>query len=579
MALGYVQPVLWLLRQAFRVLSRNERFRLAGVIGLIFIGMVLESFSISLIIPVVTLISGGGELGGVAADVAERLSIESREDLLRASLIAFVCVYVVRSLFTIWSLWVQSRFSTDVAVRLGERLVRKYLGREYEYHLNVNSARLIRNTQNADVFMTGVIDPFLVLLTDGSVALALVGLLLVVEPAGTMLVMAVFLACSALFISATRRRTSQWGAEKNHHGERMIVHLQQAFGGVKDAKLMDLEETFLGRFVGHLRANARITRKYSVVVSLPRLWIEVLTAVCLSLVVFVMLARSNSLSQITVVIGLLAGVAFRILPSVSRINTSIQTLGFSRGIVSELLEDVLQDDPTTEDRDNETPLLGEVELHGINFRYRGSEKLVLRGVDLRIERGSFVGIIGESGSGKSTLVDVLIGLLRPVSGRILVGGVDVTHGPRAWRSQIGYVPQHIYITDESILANVAFGVPLESIDRCRVNQVIRLAKLDKFVESLPEGVDQIVGERGARLSGGQRQRLGIARALYRGPSILVLDEATSALDGLTEAEIMSEVVGLVPDVTLIAVAHRMTTLARCSEIYRMEEGIIIREHG
>ncbi len=435
----------------------------------------------------------------------------------------------------------------------------------------------MRNSRNANVVVSGGIDPTLVLLTDGLVAVALFTLLIVIEPVGTLITIVTFGVGAFAFQKLTRKRIDKWGDEKNTHDGMILQHLQQGLGGAKDVKILGREGEFLAQHEKHLNESLRISRIYTVLQSVPRAWMEILTITGLSALVISMVLQKQSFAEIVPTLGLFAAAAFRVMPSINRLLGSLQTLIFSRAIISSVFEDFKLDAPDTPENKTVTPFKDQLELRNLGFQYPTAVRPSLRDVSLVVRRGEAVGFVGPSGAGKSTLVDVILGLFAPTSGSVLVDGVDIQDNLRNWQNQIGYVPQTIYLTDDTLRRNVAFGLGDENIDELAVVEAIRLAQLEEFVASLPDKLGTVVGERGVRLSGGQRQRIGIARALYHNPSVLVLDEATSSLDTPTEHGVMQAVQALQGSKTVIIVAHRLSTVEYCDRLYRIEDSCLTEQ--
>ena len=492
-------------------------------------------------------------------------------------MVMMVMIYIVRSLFLFWSLWIQKGFSASVSGRLSQNLFSTYLRQPYMFHLQRNSSTLMRNAKSATAVVTSGVDPFLVLLTDGLVAIAMFGLLIYVEPVGTLAVLVVFGVSTLVFQRLTRRRIDNWGHRVDYHETKILQHLQEGFGGAKDVKVLGRENEFLSQHEKHLGESIRINRIYSVILSLPRSFMEIVTIVGLCLLVVSMVVRDRPLSDIVPILGLFAAAAFRVMPSINRLLTASQTLIFNRAIIASVYRDFLLDAPDSSVVLNASPFTNQLELVDVTFKYPTAATASLQNVSLVIKRGEAVGFVGPSGAGKSTLVDVILGLFAPTSGVVRVDASDVQQNLRNWQNQIGYVPQAIYLTDDTLRRNVAFGLNEESIDDNLVGEAIRLAQLEEFVSTLPDRLDTVVGERGVRLSGGQRQRIGIARALYHKPSVLVLDEATSSLDTPTEHGVMQAVQALQGSKTVIIVAHRLSTVEYCNRLYRIEDSRITEE--
>jgi ABC-type multidrug transport system fused ATPase/permease subunit len=312
--------------------------------------------------------------------------------------------------------------------------------------------------------------------------------------------------------------------------------------------------------------------------ALPRLWLELLAVTGLAALVLAMIGQGKPLDALLPTLGLFAAAAFRLMPSVNRILTSLHSLRFSLPVIDTIYNEFrLLGATMAPQRGERLSFDSGLALDQVKFRYPAAEALALRGVSLAIQPGTSVGFIGGSGAGKSTLVDIILGLLVPASGSVTIDGVDIQTNLRGWQDQIGYVPQSIFLTDDTLRRNVAFGLPADQIDEAAVLRAIRAAQLEQFVNDLPQGLDTIVGERGVRLSGGQRQRIGIARALYHDPPVLVLDEATSSLDTTTERGVMEAVRALHGKKTLLIVAHRLTTVEHCDRLFRLERGRVVQE--
>jgi len=560
--------------QVLRRLTKSERWQLGGIVGLIFLGMILEMLSLSLILPLVGLVTREDYSIATISWLPQVVKEFDQAHLLQIALGAFVGLYAFKSTFLLWSNWIQKSFSARLSTRFSDELFDVYINQPYNYYLNTNSSSLIRKSQNSGIFVGGVIDPSLSLLTDGSVAVALAILLIAVEPLGTVLVLTTFVAATLAFQRFTKRRIRHWGAEKNRLGELQLKILQQSLGGIRDVTLYGRQNFFREAYFKQIFDNAMITRKFDTVLIMPRLWLELITVSSLFLAVVVMNAQDRSLSEIGVALTLYAGAAFRVMPSVNRLVAAFQNLAFSRHLVKEIGDDL---ELVKMAKGSDAPpikLNSGIRIDRVSFRYGPDLPWVLHECSAVFRKGRTIGIIGSSGSGKSTLVDLLLGFLDPTKGRIFVDEQDVRHVRISWMKSVGYVPQEIFLLDDTIEANVAFGVDTDFVDRLRVVEALNQARLGDFVFNLGNGLETVIGERGVRMSGGQRQRLGIARALYANPDVLLFDEATSSLDSQTEKELMSEISELGRTRTTIQIAHRLETIRNCDDIFRISDGVI-----
>jgi len=560
----------------WRMLKKPERRGLGMIFVLMLLGTVLEMFSLGLVVPIVGLL--------VNPDYIHRIPIVhslfgdlTTTQYVLGAMGLLVGVYFLKTIFLIWKTWVQRGFSNAVTMRIAQDLYENYLRQPYPFHLERNSAIMIRNSQSSASLMGGVIDPLLLIASEFLVSGGLFVLMLVLEPVGSLSAIVVFGSFSIIFRRITSRRIAKWGEAQNYYKGSIIQHLQQGFSGVKDIKILGREDYFIAGYNSDLAGNAYVQRRYAVAQTLPRFSMELLTIICLGLLVSLMVLSNKAVGDILPVLSLFGAAAFRLLPSLSQVINSFMSININRPIVDNLYVDLALPIPATAPDPKSRKLLDRIDIEGLSFSYARTTRDALNNVSISIRRGEAVGLIGSSGSGKSTLVDILLGLLEPTSGRVRIDGNDIHHNLRAWQDQIGYVPQSIFLTDDTLRRNVAFGLPKDKIDDDAVKSAIRSAQLEEFVASLPDGMETVVGERGVRLSGGQRQRIGIARALYNNPDVLVLDEATSSLDTETEHGVMQAVQALQGDKTVIIVAHRLSTVEYCDRLYRLENAQIVDE--
>jgi ABC-type multidrug transport system fused ATPase/permease subunit len=541
------------------------------------VAMLLEMFSIGLVLPVVGILTSESYSSDLPL-IGWMLGLNvSREALVMFALLAILVAYVIKSVLIAALVWFQRGFMSDVSSRLSKKLFANYLHQPYGYHLEHNSSTLIRNAQNASVFVSGGIDPMSTLIADGLVGFGLFILLMAVEPAGTLIVGVVFGVAAFGFQRATTSRITRWGNDSQDHARMVIQHLNQGLAGVKDVKILGQESTFINLYTRHVVEGMSLQRLYKFLQALPRLWLEIITMGGLCALIGIMLLQDRDIETVLPVVGLFAATTFRFVPSINRMVASIQSLDFNRPVVREIHRDLKLEWEVADVVGSCPSLTREIDVSNVTFRYKRSTDDVLSNVSFTVARGTSIGIVGASGAGKSTLVDLILGLLQPQSGFVRIDGFDIKDDAPGWRKQIGYVPQTIYLTDDSIAMNIAFGVDHDDVDPAAVRKSLRAAMLSEFVDSLPNGIDTVVGERGVRLSGGQRQRLGIARALYRNPAVLVLDEATSSLDTETERGVMEAVESLHGTKTIIVIAHRLSTIKYCDMVYRFEKGLLVAQ--
>ncbi len=402
--------------------------------------------------------------------------------------------------------------------------------------------------------------------------------LLISDPVMSLAVAGLLLICMAAFRLFTKERVHSYGKMNQEYDGKMHQAINQALGAVKDIKILHREKFFVNSFVrcGERKMTALINTNFFG--TIPRYIIETVTVTAIMLVLVIRLMNGTDLNTLLPVLASFAVAAFKLLPSVGKISNYLNNITFLKPSIDLIYRDLKETEDVaglelkdSDDRE-ETKEAAEIRISDLSFTYPGSDKEVLSDTGLTIPLGSSVGFMGESGAGKSTLADLILGILYPGSGKVLYGDMNVHEHPLKWAEKLAYIPQSIFLADESIRANVAFGIDPGNIDEDKVWKALDEAQLKDFVKSLPEGLDTEVGERGVRLSGGQRQRIGIARALYGDPEIMVLDEATSALDNETEAAVMEAIERLHGRKTLIIIAHRLTTIKNCDHIFKVENG-------
>ena len=562
-------------RLLWSVLQPKERRSLSGVFLLILVGTILETLSVGLMIPVLSVIASDERRISLFF-----LTIEpsfNKTQLIQLAVGSMLAVYVVKNVFLAVSTWIQRGFLTRVTSRIAARMLEVYIRQPYAFHLRKNSSSLIRNTQDAQLIVAGGIEPMLTILTEGLVAVALFSVLVAIEPLGTICVIGVLLVATFVFQRFFDQKLQRWGALRQIQKGAIIQTIQQGLGAVKDLQVLGREDWFVDEHSERQSIDANLLRRINTVQAIPRLWLEVMAIAGLVGLVVIMLATGKDVDKIIPTVGLFAATSFKVLPSINKLVNSRQTLKVSRSTIETIHHDLDLPVEMNQSNVNSSFQFKSVAVENLDFKYEQSESLVLSNISLKIMSGEAVGFVGQSGSGKSTLIDIMLGLLEPHSGSVLINGQTIEDVKQSWQKAIGYIPQTIFLMDDSLRRNIAIGIADKEIDEVAITEALKSAQLEDFVASLPEGIDTVVGERGVRLSGGQRQRIGIARALYHRPSVLVLDEATSSLDTETEHGVMQAVQALQGDKTVIIVAHRLSTVEYCDRLYRLDAGRIVDE--
>ncbi|MFM9009312.1 MAG: ABC transporter ATP-binding protein [Planctomycetota bacterium] len=539
--------------------------------------MVLEMIGLGLVVPALGAMTTQRSTAP-APEVGRWLNWlgnPSRETLLLAGLVMLLALYAFKAAFALFVAWRQLQFVASLQQRIASTLFSNYLKQQWTYHLGRNSAEMVRTINEVGPLGIGCT---LVLgaIAESLVLLGIMGLLIWYEPAGAVTVALLMVAATLVLDRLTRRRLLNWGQRAQHHAALMFKHLHQGLNGAKDVKVLGCEDDFIDHFSRSRWQMIQMQARQALVSQTPRLWYELLAVLALCVLTGVLVWQGKSTQAMIPTLGLFAAAAFRMLPSVNRVALALQSLRYSHTYIDMVHAELALPPAAPSTSTGQLTLSDGIRLEGVSYRYPTGHADSLVDVSLEIPHGASVGIVGGSGAGKSTLVDVILGLLAPTAGRVLVDGVDVATNMRGWLDKVGYVPQSIYLCDDTLRRNVAFGIPDDKIADAAVRRALQAAQLDDFVAGLPSGVETMVGEHGVRLSGGQRQRIGIARALYHDPEVLVLDEATSALDSETEAGVMEAVNALHGTKTLVIIAHRLSTIAGCDRVYRLESGHVVK---
>lgn len=545
------------------------------------IGAGFEVVGLSLVIPLLDMITDPTQSKFVEL-ISSYYPILSNRQIIIFTIVFFSLIYALKGLYLAFLAHIISNFVFGIKVSINERLMQYYINAPYEFHLKNNSSSLVRNiTVEARTLVFHTLIPFLVLITESLVIAAFMIFLFYLEPIGTVIVIFLLLLFGLLFQGLIKNVMEEAGSARQLADGLIIQKAQEAIGGIKDIKVLLKEDAFMRYFSKDNLLSANADAQHFTWSQFPRMYLETIGVITLCVLLLFLTIQSANSSQIIPTFGIFALAAFRLLPSVNRIMISVNGLRYSSSaidIVEQQLNDAsLISNHTTNENEvrNSLPFTESIDIQELTHSYDDAETISLNNISLSIKKGESIGIIGKSGSGKSTFVDVILGLLTPTSGTIAVDGNCIFENLRGWQQIVGYVQQDVFLLDDSILKNIAFGIPEDNIDFKRLNQTIKEAQLDDFVDTLSEGLNTQLGERGLRLSGGQKQRIGIARALYHESSILVFDEATSALDSETETEIITAISNLKGNKTIIIIAHRVSTLKSCDRILELSEGAIV----
>lgn len=566
------------MKKIILLLSNRQKNTYKLLLVLYTISSALDLVGISIVYPFLMVVMDMDSIQNNAVFQHLNRVIKVGDDFFVLIAILFmIAFYVVKDIFQYNVAKGLNKFTVGFNKEMCERLISGYLQREYEFHLNVNSAQLI-NKINVDVTNVMELLRNMIMLFSDIILFALLAItLFMMYPLITMLLLLGLGIFSCSFFRIYGKQTKRIGDEILIESEKRTKWLMQAFDGVKEIKMRQKESYFADN-VNKYTANyfGLFLRKSNIGI-LPSYLLEVLcVSVILLLVVIGMHSVANT-SSFVATMGVFALAAFKLFPKIGALNTEITNIAYGKASLKELVADeesfgkvICGGNEVAKYQFNDN-----ISIEHVSFAYNGSPRQILQDVSMNIHKGEFVGIIGESGAGKSTLVDLLLGLLKPVRGQILIDGKEIDFTNPTWKNMVGYVPQSVFIFDDSIINNIILGEHITEDVENRVIEILKTVQLGDFIKDLPQGIYTEVGERGARISGGQRQRLGLARALYNNPDILVLDEATSALDNSTEEAIMKTINDIKGSCTIIAIAHRLTTVEKCDHIYEVREGRVI----
>ncbi len=569
------------------LLDRKQKQSMAGLLVLMIIGAFLQTAGVGLLVEVVNLVINEDEVrdSKVAGMLYDILGCETYKQFAITVMVLLILTFLAKNIF----LYVQQKltyaFVYTNQFRTSERMMRNYMRRGYEFFLNADTAVVQRSITSDVNNMYALILAILQMFSDSAVSLFVITYCFVTNGLMTIL-MAVVLGSLMIVIKKVLKPIMYKAGQDNQtYYSGLFKWISQTVMGIKEVKISCTEKHFVESYKKCGAGYVEAVQKYSIYNNIPKLLIETVCVATMVTYMIVEIAMGASTENMMKVLSTLAAAAFVLLPCVNRINNQMNSIAyfepFFMGVTDNLQDEISNDkvDMSFATDMERMPVAEKITMEHITYAYPDTEKLIFDDASMEVPIGKSVGIVGTSGAGKSTIVDIMLGLLVPRSGVICCDGVDVKENYRGWLKNVGYIPQMIFMLDDTIRNNVAFGVSPEEISEERVWQVLKEARLDDFVRSLPEGLDTGIGERGIRLSGGQRQRIGIARALYHDPKILILDEATSALDNDTEKAIMDSINDFMGKKTLLIIAHRLQTIEKCDLVYRVEDGKATLERG
>ena len=597
--------MLNLIKKLKAILPPKDKFKVIVLIVFMILAGLLEVVSIGLL---------SGFIAGVAnpdlilnnqyiSSILSALNINNQRQILVFGTISLILVFLLKNIYLIAYKYIQSRFIYNRYRSISSRLFKIYMNVPYSFHLNRNSASLIRNVSTESRFIaTNVMLPMLHIATEFVMALSIIILLLSVQPLITVFTLVSLGGVSILFLKLTKKTMKKHGKKALEEREDIIKTVNEGIGGFKEVTLTGRKPWFVKKFEKSMLnlSKAEIFQQTTKQSVSPI--IETIAIAGILLIAFILLKQGHSLAILSSILALFALSIRRLLPAINNIIANYNSLRYHAYSVDPIYQDLVNlekyqnkdidiDNKDIDDKDNNKEekvnkenknkkikksfLKEKIEIKNLEFKYQKNQELILKNISLTIPQGQAVALVGSTGSGKTTLADLILGLLKPSAGKIEVDNKDIYTNISKWQENIGYIPQFIYLSDDSIKNNIAFGLEENEIDEDKLQKAIEVSQLTEFINQLPEKENTKIGERGIRLSGGQRQRIGIARALYDNPEVLVMDEATSSLDNITERFIIQAIERLKRNRTIIIIAHRLSTVKNCDKLYILKQGKIV----
>ena len=580
--------MLQIIKKLRILLDRKQKLSMVGLMFLMIIGAFLQTAGVGMLVQVVSVVIDpeSVEESGIVRSFYDFLGCQDFQTFSVTVMALLIGVFIVKNIFLFVQLKLTFGFVYKNQFATSERMMRNYLRRGYEYFLNADTAVVQRSITSDVNNMYALVLALLQLMSDGVVSLFVVAFCFVTNGVMTVLLGAALVVLMLAVKKVLKPIMHKAGEDNQNYYSGLFKWISQTVQGIKEVKIACREQYFVDEYCKCGAGYVNAVQKNSLYNNIPKLLIETVCIAVMVTYMIVLTVSGTSAENMLEVLSTLAAAAFVLLPAVNRINNQINAIAYAEPCFMSV-SDNLQEEINDANVDMSFAAVGQkkleirksIELKDIVYAYPNTDRLIFDRANLTIPIGASVGLVGTSGAGKSTIVDILLGLLEVQEGHICADGIDVKSQYRSFLKNIGYIPQMIFMLDDTIRRNIAFGIPDEEIDERRVWEVLEEAQLDEFVRSLPEGLETGIGERGIRLSGGQRQRIGIARALYHDPEILILDEATSALDNDTEKAIMDSINRFQGRKTLIIIAHRLQTIEKCDLVYRVENGQAKLERG
>ena len=570
------------LSKVLHPLETSDYKKIFLIFTLTSISALLELLGIGLIIPILQIFVDG-EFKNYVQNFTY-FSEKSKENILVTILFILVALYFIKFFLLRFLIFIQFNFCHKLYTRISRKFFKNYLYKNYLFHTQNNSSELIRNIiGEGNLFSFGVIFPLIRVSSEILIFVSICILLFVYEPLASLLTIIFFSLIGYFLLMRTNNKLKIWGKKRQFHSAEVLKQLQQGFGSIKEVIINNMENVFLQKFHHNNLENANVGIKKDTTTQMPRLILELIGIVTFVSLILFLLIRGEDISEIFIIVGVFFYAAIRLLPAISKIVQSIQSIKYNYAVIDIIYKELSSLEkinfPGGENRvqdfnEKKELIFDNFDFENVNFSYPNSYEKNLKDININIKKGDKVGVTGKTGSGKSTFINLFCGLLHPTEGRIKINGNDLIKIEQSWQKNIGYVPQTVSIIDESILFNITLEDKIENVDLDRVNELLKQMDLYDHIYKLPNNIHELAGENGTKLSGGQCQRLGIVRALYRNPSIIILDEATSSLDEQTEELIIKQLFNNTSKKTIISISHRPSSLKYCNRFLEVRDNTI-----
>lgn len=558
-------------------LSLNEYKKIVLILFFTIVSAFFEILGIGLMIPLLNIFAGNEHDKYI--NYFPIISEYSKIGVLKLILFIFLFLYVMKFLINRYLIVIQHKFSNEFYAKLAKRFFRHYLNKSYIFHTQNNSSLLIRNINHeTNMFSFGIIFPLIVIISEFIIFLSISTILLIYDLQASLFTIFFFALVGFVIFKATNKKLINLGRKRQYHTAEFLKQLQQGFISFREILINGLQKTLLNKFSFHIFENADANRKRETITQMPRLVLELVGVSAFVILFLLLLLIGYEISSIFILVGLFFYAVIRLLPSISKIVQSIQKIRFNIPALDLVYNEIsnFEKENRIKIKNNqikykkESYFFKSMTFQNVSFIYPNTEHKILKDINLKINKGDKVGIMGKTGSGKSTFINLFCGLLESDTGKIFIDQKSINEIINDWQNQIGYVPQTVSIFDETILYNITLADNKDEIDIEKVNNILKLLNLEETINNLPNKIEEFAGEYGSKLSGGQCQRLGIARALYRDPNIIILDEATSGLDENTENLILEKLFKNKPNLTIITISHRKNSLKHCNKLLAIE---------